>query len=173
MCLREALPPRTLMHLPVHLPMHFSLSLVISAALGAAAFAGTWLLLRGRKKKSAMEQERERRSAVNAAGRMTDGALLEDDSSKGDPKNAPLLFYRYSVSGVEYSAAQDISGLRDVIQPETCLPGDAVTVKYDPQNPSNSIVVCELWSGLHSELNSGGSRRHPHISWPALNNSRL
>ena len=112
-------------------------------------------MLRSRKKKSDAERERERRLAVNAVGRMTDGALLEALNSRGDPKNALLLFYQYSVSGVGYSAGQDISGLHGQALAEAYWPGTAVTVKYDPQNPANSIVVCEQWSGLYANGKSG------------------
>ena len=121
--------------------------IALLATSGVAAGAGIWLLLR-RRRKSPSELERERRLAVNAVGRMTDGTLLDAPDSIGKQGNSRLLFYRYSVAGVEYSAAQEIYGLRHVVRPETCSPGAAATVKYDPQNPSNSIVVCELWNGL-------------------------
>ncbi len=137
------------MHLPTQFSMHLSMLLVTLAASVAAAGLVIQLLFRGRKKKSDWERERERRLALNAVGRMTDGALLEAVNSRGDPKNALLVFYQYSVSGVEYSAAQDLSDLRYSVRPGLYLPGETVTIKYDQQNPSNSIVVCELWSGLH------------------------
>ncbi len=131
-------------------------------AATAAAGAGIWLLLRG-KKKPESERERERRLSVNTAGRMTDGVLTETLSC-ADPANPLLVFYRYSISGVEYSAAQDVSSLREILTPGNYLPGEAVTVKYDQHFPSNSIVVCERWNGLHRNVNSGSQRHHPDIS---------
>ena len=151
------------MQFPLHLSGHFPLLLVTFLALGVAA-GGIWVVLRSRKKKSDAERERERRLAVNAVGRMTDGALLEALNSRGDPKNALLLFYQYSVSGVEYSAGQDISGLHGRVLSETYWPGADVTVKYDPQNPSNSIVVCEQWSGLHANGKSGAKNHDIPVS---------
>ena len=142
----------------------FPLLLGTILALAAAAGVGIWVLLRGRRKKSDADRERERRLAVNAVGRMTDGALLEAIHSRGDEKNALLLFYQYSVSGVEYSAGQDISGLNGRALPEACWPGTAVTVKYDPQNPSNSIIVCEQWSGLYANGKSGAKSRYIPVS---------
>ncbi|MBI3894862.1 MAG: hypothetical protein HY313_02915 [Acidobacteria bacterium] len=103
--------------------------------------------LRFRKKKSAAERERERRLAVNAIGRFTEGSITEGDSLNTDSPDRHLLFYRYRVAGVEYSAAQDITSLRHII-PAGCILGTTAIVKYDPHNPSNSILVCELWSGL-------------------------
>ncbi len=130
--------------------MSLSLMIALLATSGFAAGIGVWLLLR-RQRKSASELERERRLAVNAVGRMTDGTLLEPPDSTGAPENSRLLFYRYSVAGVEYSAAQEIYGLRHVVRTETCSPGAVATVKYDLQNPYNSIVVCELWNGLGTD----------------------
>ena len=139
------------MQLPTHFSMHAFRLFAIVVALVAAAGLTIPALLRRRKKKPEREVERERRLTLNAIGRMTDGALLEAVNSCGDPETALLVFYRYSVSGVEYSAAQDLSDLRCFIYPETYLPGETVTIKYDQQNPSNSIVVCEQWSGLHAD----------------------
>ena len=59
-----------------------------------------------------------------------------------------LLHYDYSVAGVTYPAAQDISALRHMAEAEKFSEGLPVSVKYDPQNPLDSIVVCELWTGL-------------------------
>ena len=86
------------------------------------------------------ERERRRRAALAASGKMGDATLVEirDD----------LLFYSYGVRGVEYTASQDISRLKNQ------MPGDlsavrSVSVKYDPKNPANSIVIAEAWTGLH------------------------
>ena len=81
-------------------------------AAAGAALAGVGLLVRGKKKKSDAERERERRLAVNASGRMTDGTVTEALFLGAEPPDALLLFYRYLVAGVEYSAAQDLSSLR-------------------------------------------------------------
>ncbi len=134
-------------------PFHFSMrisTLLVAGASAAAVSLGTWLLLRGRRKKSDAEKERERRLALNSVGRMTDGTLIEALDS-ADPAGTALLFYRYSISGVEYSTAQDVSCLRNIIPAGTYLPGKAVIVKYDQHHPFNSIVVCESWSGLRTE----------------------
>jgi hypothetical protein len=126
-------------------------------------------MLRRRKQKPESERERERRLAVNAVGRMTDGALLEAIHSRSDPKSSLLLLYQYSVSGVEYSAGQDISSLLDRIPSGAYWPAADVTVKYDPQDPSNSIVVCEQWSGLPSDVprrgTAGAQSRDIHVAW--------
>ena len=130
--------------------MNLFAKIAVLATSGAAAGAGLWLLLR-KWRKSASEQERERRLAVNSVGRLTDGTLLEAPDSAGEAGNLGLLFYQYSVAGVKYSAAQDIDGLNHRVRLETCSPGATVTVKYDRRNSLNSIIVCELWNGLSAD----------------------
>jgi hypothetical protein len=122
-------------------------------AAAGAALAGVGLLVHGRKRKSDAERERERRLAVNASGRMTDGTVTEALFLGSDLPDSLLLFYRYLVAGVEYSAAQDVSSLREILPRPNYLPGEAITIKYDPHRPPNSIVVCEQWSGLRSSGN--------------------
>ncbi len=73
--------------------------IALVATFGVAAGVGLWLLLR-RRRKSASEMERERRLAVNAVGRMTDGTLLDAPDSIGKQGNSRLLFYRYSVASL-------------------------------------------------------------------------
>ena len=93
-----------------------------------------------RSRISPAERERRRRATLLSIGKMGDANLIDLRDN--------LLFYSYDVRGVEYTASQDVSDLRDL------LPGDlsgalgAIYVKYDPQNPANSIVLAEQWSGL-------------------------
>jgi hypothetical protein len=85
------------------------------------------------------ERERRRRAMLVALGKMGDAVLVEIRED--------LIFFSYSVRGVEYTASQDVSALRDQV-PQDLSSVLAVAVKYLPQNPANSIVVAEEWSGL-------------------------
>ena len=67
-------------------------------------------------------------------------------SVTGMPK---LLFYSYSISGVTYETAQDITGLEEQLHLDRVAAGQTASVKYDPSNPSNSILLADDWSGLH------------------------
>jgi len=60
-----------------------------------------------------------------------------------------LLFYTYSISGVTYETAQDITGLEEQLHLDRVAAGQTASVKYDPSNPSNSILLADDWSGLH------------------------
>ncbi len=107
-----------------------------AATLGAAGVAA--LVLRRRPSPAAIE--RERRRAVNAAGRMVDGVILDV------PREG--IHYSYCVRGVEYTAFQEVAALRDRLPEDSAALVGPVTVKYLPAQPANSIVVCEEWSGL-------------------------
>jgi hypothetical protein len=136
------------MQIPEYLSKHAS-AVLLSAGSVAVLATGAWWLIYGRRKKSDAERERERRLAVHASGRMTDGRLSEA-LIPSEALNPVLLYYKYSVAGVEYSAAQDVSSILDAFYHRPYLPGEAVIIKYDQHNPYNSIVVCELWSGLRA-----------------------
>ena len=86
------------------------------------------------------ERERQRRRALVAGGKMGDAMLTEVRDQ--------FIFYAYLVRGVEYTASQDVSALRERVPLDLSAVG-AVSVRYDPRNPANSIVVAEEWSGLH------------------------
>jgi hypothetical protein len=110
---------------------------VVLAAVGALAGYRAWK----RSRIAPEERERRRRAALVGHGKMSDAALVEirDD----------LLFYSYGVRGVEYTASQDVSMLQQYMPPDFSTI-DAVSVKYDPRNPANSIVLAEQWSGLRA-----------------------
>jgi hypothetical protein len=86
------------------------------------------------------ERERQRRSLLVSIGKMGDATIVE--------VREDYLIYAYSVRGVEYTASQDVTVLKERV-PEDLSLIKAVSVRYDPKNPANSIVVAEQWTGLH------------------------
>ncbi|HEV2489420.1 MAG TPA: hypothetical protein VGT03_06410 [Candidatus Acidoferrales bacterium] len=123
---------------------------VVVLVIAAAAIA--WRV--GRAKDPA-EIERERRAYLNRIGRIVDGQVLEiverpaEEAGRSKPVNHKLLLYAYSISGVSYEAAQDITGLEERACLDRVVAGQPAGVKYDPSNPSNSILIADDWSGLH------------------------
>jgi hypothetical protein len=156
-------------------PTHPSLSLrspqVISAiAVGVASVTGIAIYVLTRRKPTAEEIERERRELLARSGRITDGTIMETmitEARTADPdvpqvsaqadNSTPtprIILYNYRIGGVTYECAQDVTTLAEYVHGiRTDLP---VQVRYLPQNPANSIVVAESWSGLR--LNSS----HPY-----------
>jgi len=142
------------------------------AGLAALAVVGIVLWLR-RKPEDAEEMERRRRAHVNRVGRIVEGQVLEiadhprassrgasasssQATKKGSHRGSlpasgvqKLLHYTYSISGVTYETAQDITGLEERLHLTRIAAGQTASVKYDPSNPSNSILLADDWSGLH------------------------
>jgi hypothetical protein len=119
-------------------------------AFGATAAIIGYALLSRKNKKPAEEVEKERRTDLTRGGRIIDGNVidvleLEDDETS---QQMILLVYTYDVAGVTYEASQDVTHLRQFIDLYSCRLGLPASVKYDPHNPGDSIVISETWSGL-------------------------
>lgn len=137
--------------------MRLWIELGIAMAAGAtAAAAGVWAWKTARlwRQKDPAELERLRRLAVNAGGRIIAGKILELLDPAPDGPAGPILLYEYEVAGVTYQAAQDVSPLPEIAAAAPFLPGQTTGIKYDPRQPTNSILACEVWCGV-PELTHG------------------
>ena len=125
-----------------------SLRLYTLILAGAGLAFGGYALLR-RKPKTADDIERDRRIWLNTIGRITDGTVIDvQEIAPEGQRAATMLIYQYDVAGVSYEASQDVTYLRQWINLHSCRLGLPTSVRYDPQNPGNSIVVSERWMGL-------------------------
>jgi hypothetical protein len=119
---------------------------LVLGSFGCALAA--YFLLR-RKPKSADTLERERRAWLDRVGRITDGTVIDvQEMPDGRQRPATFLIYHYDVAGVSYEASQDVTYLRQWINLHSCRLGLPTSVRYDPQNPGNSMVLSERWMGL-------------------------
>ena len=140
---------------------------VILAMAGVAAAA---IIMIGysffRPRESPEAIERKRRLHLNQIGRITEGQVVElaehppqakverkvlfrsKPRPLADHQLRHLVSYSYAISGVTYHTAQDITGLEGQIRFERLVAGQPASVKYDPANPSDSILVADDWSGL-------------------------
>jgi hypothetical protein len=145
--------------------------LIVMAAIGIVV----WLR---RKPIDDSEIERQRRAYLNKVGRIVEGQILEISENAfpaGDARHHStpakhmsgtasgakitaaastngtqrLIYYTYSISGVTYETAQDVTGLEERLHLKRAAVGQTASVKYDPSNPSNSILLADDWSGLH------------------------
>ena len=112
------------------------------------------------------EMERKRRLHLNQIGRIAEGQVVdlmqqasqphEDGKKIFGSRARPLVHagprhlvtYSYAISGVTYQTAQDITGLQSQVRFERLVAGQPASIKYDPSNPSDSILVADDWSGL-------------------------
>jgi len=125
-----------------------SFRLYVLALGGSGAALAAYFVFR-RKPKLPEEFERERREWLDQVGRITDGTVINvEELARDDQKSATMLIFQYDVAGVSYEASQDVTYLRHLINLHSCRLGLPTSVRYDPQNPGNSIVVSERWMGL-------------------------
>ncbi|MGH9511623.1 MAG: DUF3592 domain-containing protein [Terriglobales bacterium] len=118
------------------------------AAGSIAAVSAGYFFFR-RKPKTANELEIKRREWLDQVGRITDGTVIDVQEQKAtEPSSSTFLIFQYDVAGVSYEASQDVTYLRQRINLHSCRLGVPTSVRYDPHNPGNSIVVSERWMGL-------------------------
>ena len=122
----------------------------LSAVVAIGALAA-WLVLRRRP--TPEELERERRNFLVQSGRLVDGMLLDIyEVDAADGHKLPMLLFNYRIGGVDYECSQDISALGGVVDAAKVRAGFPCSVRYQPGNPQNSIVIAEAWSGLREGL---------------------
>lgn len=114
-----------------------ALAAAVSAALGLAAYAIF------RRRPTPDEIEATRRNALAQTGRIVDGILID---AAPDLQQPETLIYRYRVAGVTYECAQAVAKLQ-LQHLELDAP---IQVRYNRDNPADSIVVAENWNGLWS-----------------------
>lgn len=124
------------------------------------AAAAAWLVLR--KRPSADEIERGRRQFLVQSGRLVDGMLLDIyEVEAKDGRTLTFLLFSYRIGGVDYECSQDITAMREVVNAAEVRAGFPCTVRYQPGNPYNSIVVGEGWTGLRERIPQLPSYENP------------
>jgi hypothetical protein len=137
------------------------------AAVAGTAIAGIAMIAYAffRPAVNPEEAERKRRLHLNQIGRIAEGQVVELAEheaelpasrgifgSKPQPlatnRSRQLVSYSYAISGVTYHTAQDITGLESQVRLERLVAGQPASIKYDPANPVDSILVADDWSGL-------------------------
>jgi hypothetical protein len=145
--------------------------IAVGAAALVVAVAAAILHSLFKKPEDPADQERRRRFQLNQVGRIVEGLVVEVLETPASPPPPPssgmfsrhsnaapqtagssvrrLVRYSYSISGITYETAQDVTGLEERVCLERIAAGQPASVKYDPSNPSNSILVADDWSGIH------------------------
>jgi hypothetical protein len=129
-------------------PWELAAGLVALSALTAYA---SWLIFRRRA--TPEELERTRRLFLVQSGRIVDGMLLDVREVEAlDGRTLTMLLFSYNNGGVNYECSQDITDMPGVVDLSQIRAGFPCSVRYQPGNPQNSIVVAEHWSGLRVGL---------------------
>jgi hypothetical protein len=129
-------------------PWEIAAGLAGIALLGAGAYWFTH-----RKRPTADELERDRRLLLVQAGRIVDGMLLDAYEIDGeDGRRLTMLLFSYRIGGVDYECSQDVSALGGIVDVAQIRAGFPCSVRYQPGNPQNSIIVAENWSGMRTRL---------------------
>jgi hypothetical protein len=82
--------------------------------------------------------ESQRRERLLRSGRITEGRILDTDGE--NLEEATQIFYVYSVNGADYESSQPLTE-EQLRRPADYAPGAKISVRYDPRQPGNSIVV--------------------------------
>ena len=137
-------------------------------AMGGAAVAAVAMIAYAffRPAEDPEDIERKRRLHLNQIGRIAEGQVVELVAHAPEPREKSrsvfgsrsqpladlsprqLVSYSYAISGVTYHTAQDITGLESQVHFDKLVAGQPASIKYDPSNPTDSILVADDWSGL-------------------------
>jgi hypothetical protein len=125
-------------------------------ALGTLVVAAAVVLVARlffRRRPTPDEMQQRRRSEVHQRGKLGDGEIIDFD-----PQTAVITF-TYTVAGVIYTAAQDASSLQSMLPADPMSMVGPISIKFNPHNPANSIIICEEWSGLRQGSRTAPNRR--------------
>jgi hypothetical protein len=89
-----------------------------------------------RKKKEGGEDER--RATLLRTGRVTEGAIF--DVITDEAGAITQVFYNYEINGVQFESSQTLDP-EQRLRPADYFPGARVTVRFNPRQPGNSLVV--------------------------------
>lgn len=89
-------------------------------------------------KRRKRDDEAERRTALLRTGRIADGCIF--DIVTDEAGGIKQIFYSYTLNGVDYESSQTLDA-EQLSRQEHYFPGAHVTIRYNPRQPGNSVVV--------------------------------
>lgn len=104
--------------------------------------------LRDLFRRKPIDTEVDRRARLLQTGRITDGFVTDigADDQEADPDAnaeavADVIYFTYQVNGVDYRSSQTLTPEQLQRTTTAYAPGTTVTVRYDPRQPANAVVV--------------------------------
>jgi len=90
------------------------------------------------RRHKADDGESARRAQLLRAGRITEGIVF--DVISDDSGLITHVYFRYDINGVDYESSQALDEAQRQ-RPADYAPGSRVTIRYNPRQPGNSVVV--------------------------------
>ncbi len=134
------------MFVPYHLDRHGLMVVAASVGLLCLVALAAWAIAYHRRPSAEVLEER-RRQRLATSGRIVDGSLIDAAPLESTPQK---IIYTYRIAGVTYECSQDVSTLTPLVK--NLRLDYPVQVRYNRQNPADSIVVAETWNGLWTNL---------------------
>lgn len=88
------------------------------------------------RKKKNVNTEAQRREFLLAHGRITDGIIIDSETSETGEE---IVFYSYSIQGVDFESSEKLTA-EQMQNPLQYAPGAKVGIRFDPKNHGNSIL---------------------------------
>ena len=88
------------------------------------------------RKKKIVNTEAQRREFLLAHGRITDGIIIDSETSETGEE---IAFYIYSIQGVDFESSEILTEEK-MQNPLQYAPGAKVGVRFDPKNHGNSML---------------------------------
>ena len=89
------------------------------------------------KAKKPVKSEIERREFLLTKGRITDGTIIDCETSEAGDE---IVYYYYNIQGVDFESSEILTAEQRE-NPLKYAPGAKVGVRFDPKNHGNSILV--------------------------------
>ncbi|MDQ3805747.1 MAG: hypothetical protein M3416_18195 [Acidobacteriota bacterium] len=90
------------------------------------------------RRKQTGDPEAARRAALLRTGRIAEGSIF--DVITDEAGAITQVFYNYEINGVEYESSQTLDPQQRQRSADY-FPGARVTVRFNPRQPGNSVVV--------------------------------
>ena len=79
----------------------------------------------------------DRRVALRSAGRITEGVIIDTEPAG---EGSEVVFYSYTLNGVDFVSSELLNS-EQLHDPLKYAPGAKISVKYDPKNHGNSMLM--------------------------------
>lgn len=89
------------------------------------------------KSKKTVNSEIERRAFLQSKGRITDGTIIDSETSETGEE---IVYYFYNIQGVDFESSEILTAEQRE-NPLKYAPGAKVGVRFDPKNHGNSMLV--------------------------------